>query len=137
MLDGISKVWSAVVSLVVAILSGLGVGSGGLLMIWLTVFEGLGVDSARGLNLLFFVFSASAALVFHLLRRRLNLRMVATLAIFACVGTLVGTYVGAVMDSSLVRRIFGGMLVFSGSYTLISKLRRAGRKTSVSLSQKQ
>lgn len=136
MLDGISKVWSALVSLVIAILSGLGVGSGGLLMIWLTVFEGLGVDSARGLNLLFFVFSASAALVFHLLRRRLNLRMVAVLAVFACVGTLVGTYVGAVINPVLVRRIFGGMLIFSGSYTLISRLRGAGRKRDVTLSQK-
>ncbi len=136
MLDGISKVWSALVSLVIAILSGLGVGSGGLLMIWLTVFEGLGVDSARGLNLLFFVFSASAALVFHLLRRRLNLRMVAVLAIFACIGTLVGTYVGAVINPVLVRRIFGGMLIFSGSYTLISRLRGVGRKSDVTLSQK-
>ncbi len=136
MLDGISKVWSALVSLVIAILSGLGVGSGGLLMIWLTVFEGLGVDSARGLNLLFFVFSASAALVFHLLRRRLNLRMVAVLAVFACVGTLVGTYVGAVINPVLVRRIFGGMLIFSGSYTLISRLRGVGRKSDVTLSQK-
>ena len=112
---------SALAALIIAILSGIGVGSGGLLVIWLTLIEGIGINDARGYNLLFFVFSAGAAFVFHLLRKRLNLKLIAFLALFSCIGTLIGTYFGTVVDSGLIRRIFGGMLTLSGGYTLFGR----------------
>ncbi|MBE6584686.1 MAG: sulfite exporter TauE/SafE family protein [Ruminococcaceae bacterium] len=113
---------SSLVSLLIAVLSGLGVGSGGLLVIWLTMFEGVSPQSARGMNLLFFVFSASAALVFHILRKRLKYRLVLFMAIFACLGTLAGSYLGSMISSDHLRKFFGGMLVVSGGYTLVSKM---------------
>ena len=73
-MNDISKLSSAAVSLFIAILSGLGVGSGGLFVIWLTMVEGVGSIEARGMNLLFFVFSATSALLFHLIRRRIRVR---------------------------------------------------------------
>ncbi len=116
------KLTAATAAFFIALLSGLGVGSGGLLVIWLTMIEGVSPESARGLNLLFFVFSASAAILVHLYRRRINMRLVTVLSLFACLGTLAGTYLSSSVDSGLLRKIFGGMLVFSGGYTLISKL---------------
>lgn len=116
--DPAGAIIAAAVATVIAILSGIGVGSGGLLVIWLTLIEGMGINDARGFNLLFFVFSASAALVFHILRKRLIPRLVVVLALFACVGTLIGTYLGTILDSGIIRRIFGGMLTLSGLYTL-------------------
>jgi len=121
--DPAGAIIAAAVATVIAILSGIGVGSGGLLVIWLTLIEGMGINDARGFNLLFFVFSASAALVFHILRKRLIPRLVVVLALFACVGTLVGTYLGTILDSGIIRRVFGGMLVCSGLYTLFSRRR--------------
>lgn len=118
----------SMVAFVIAILSGLGVGSGGLLVIWLTAIEGLSSISARGLNLLFFVFSAGAALVFHLLRKRLNVRLILFMSVFACVGTLIGSLVGAYISAGLLRKIFGAMLVISGSYTLYSRIFAARRR---------
>jgi uncharacterized membrane protein YfcA len=56
-MDETSKFSSAAVSLFIAILSGLGVGSGGLFVVWLTMVEGVDAIEARGLNLLFFVFT--------------------------------------------------------------------------------
>jgi len=106
----------------IAVLSGLGVGSGGLLVIWLTMIDGIDAESARGLNLLFFVFSASAALLIHLLRGRVKLLLVAFLALFACLGTFAGTYLGAEIDPYWLKKIFGGMLVLSGAYTIIKTL---------------
>ncbi len=103
---------------VIAVLSGLGVGSGGLLVIWLTMVEGMDAERARGINLLFFVFSASAALLVHLLRGRVKFKFVVYLALFACVGTLLGTYLGLILDPAWIKKIFGGMLVVSGLYTL-------------------
>ncbi len=106
----------------IALLSGLGVGSGGLLVIWLTMIEGIDAEAARGLNLLFFVFSASAALTVHLIKKRIKARLVLILSLFACVGTLAGTYLGTMIDPLLLRRIFGGMFLFSGIYSLYGSL---------------
>ena len=114
----------------IALLSGLGIGSGGLLVIWLTMIEGIDAESARGLNLLFFVFSASAALLVHLLKGRVRLRLVLPLSLLACAGTLVGTYIGSLIDPIWIKRIFGGMLVASGVYTLVGNfVEKKRRKT--------
>ena len=116
----------------IAILSGLGIGSGGLLVIWLTMIEGIDAETARGLNLLFFVFSASAALLVHLLKGRVKLRLVAILSLLACVGTFAGTYLGSLIDPLWLKRIFGGMLALSGVYTLVGNLNvMRKRKSSV------
>ena len=48
------KIFGAAIATLIAILSGLGVGSGGLLVIWLTLALGVDAQMARGLNLLFF-----------------------------------------------------------------------------------
>ena len=119
----------------IAVLSGLGVGSGGLLVIWLTMVEGMDAISARGLNLLFFIFSASAALIFHVLRKRLRYRLVIFMAAFACIGTVAGSYVGSYISSSALRHVFGYMLIASGIYTVIGKV-GAGRRPGHTSSQK-
>ena len=119
--NGISLFFAAAVSFFIAILSGLGVGSGGLFVIWLTAAYGVSATQARGMNLLFFVFSASAALFFHYKRRNIDLRLVVFLALFALLGTFVGVYLSKFIDSHWIRRLFGGFLVFSGVYSLFWK----------------
>ncbi len=121
MKDSLTKFTAAAAALFIALLSGLGVGSGGLLVIWLTMIEGVSPERARGLNLMFFVFSAGAALLVHLSRRRIKLGLVAVLAVCACLGTLAGAWLASLIAAGLLRRIFGGMLVLSGAYTIYSK----------------
>ncbi len=112
---------AAVVAFFIAILSGLGVGSGGLFVIWLTAVYGVTATQARGMNLLFFVFSASAALVFHYLKGRVDLGLIFKLAIFAVIGTLGGTWLAKQIDSELLRQLFGIFLIVSGAYSLLGK----------------
>ncbi len=120
------RIVNAAAAFLVAVLSGLGVGSGGLFIIWLTLM-GVGATQARGMNLLFFVFSASAALVFHLKNKRnIDIGLVLYLAAFALLGTVVGGYMGRLIEGDLLRRIFGGLLVLSGCYTLFGK--KLGKK---------
>ena len=57
MSGGWAATFAALVSFFIAVLSGLGVGSGGLFVIWLTAAYGVSATQARGMNLLFFVFS--------------------------------------------------------------------------------
>ena len=49
------------VGIVLGVLSGLGIGGGSLLILWLTFVLGMDHETARGINLLFFVPSAKSA----------------------------------------------------------------------------
>lgn len=109
------------ISMIIAILSGLGVGSGGLFVIWLTEIYGINAVQARGMNLLFFVCSATAAMIVHFLKGKIKPKLVAWLTPFAFLGTIVGIYAGQLINPSLLKKIFGIMLVFAGSLTLFRK----------------
>lgn len=123
-----SKISGAAMAAIIATLSGIGIGSGGLLVIWLTMIEGIDAETARGLNLLFFVFSASAALLVHFLKGRIKTRLVIFLSFLACIGTLIGAYLGSKIDPLLLKRIFGAMLLSSGIYTLIQTLKTGEKR---------
>ena len=129
MSNAYSKLFGAAIATLIAILSGLGVGSGGLLVIWLTMIGGIDAERARGLNLLFFVFSAGAALIVHSIRGRVKPALALITSLFACIGALVGSYIGMRINAYLLKKIFGGMLTLSGSYYLIGMLVKGRKKT--------
>ncbi len=121
----VSLAGTAAVSLLIAVLSGLGVGSGGLFVIYLTELAAASATQARGMNLLFFVFSASAALMLHLKRRKLLPGVILPAALFSLLGTLLGVWVGGMLDAFWLRRVFGAMLVFAGAYSFFKKTKKS------------
>ena len=54
------------VGAVCGVLSGLGIGGGSLLMIWLTALQDLPQRQAQGINLLYFLPTAGTSLLFHI-----------------------------------------------------------------------
>lgn len=101
-----------------AALAGLGVGSGGLLVIYLTLVAGIDQHMAQGINLLFFLFSGGAALSVHLTHRHLCPGAILLLTVFGIGGSFLGASLARLLPPLLLRRLFGGMLVFSGLLTL-------------------
>ncbi len=113
-----NNISNAIAAFIVAILSGLGVGSGGLLMIWLTGISGYSPVEARSINLLFFLFCAGSALLIHIKQRKMNFRFIITSALFGIMGTLIGTWLGMAVSPEIIKKVFGGMLILSGLYSL-------------------
>ena len=118
---------SVTVSFFIAALSGLGVGSGGLFVIWLTATASASITTARGLNLLFFVFSAGGALIVHIKRKRIVPSLVILPATLAALGTVIGSLFGSLASPILLKRMFGIMLLSSGIRTLFSQNEKSGR----------
>ena len=102
----------------IAMLSGLGVGSGGLLVIYLTLFEGVPQLRAQGINLVFFIFSAGASMLAHLLHRRILFPLCILLILCGVPGTLVGSLLASALPGALLRRIFGAFLILAGTLTM-------------------
>lgn len=105
-------------------LSGMGIGGGGLLVIYLTLIRNMDQIGAQGINLYFFLFASVAALFVHCKRRNINYKMILFLAAFGMPAALVGGYSASVADPDAVRKIFGGMLILAGGTSLM----RAGKK---------
>lgn len=107
------------VTFLIAVLAGLGVGSGGLLVIYLTLACGVPQLRAQGINLAFFIVSAAASVALQLRRAKPDAAVLSVLAVFGIAGALLGSRAAGFADPGLLRRAFGGILALSGAYTLI------------------
>lgn len=112
-----------IVFFIIATLSGMGVGSAGLLVVWLTVFDSVPQLAAQGLNLFFFLFSSSASLLIHVKRRKMFWGVIGVMTATGAVGALVGSFLANRFDAALLGRLFGGMLLVSGGLSLFRSVR--------------
>lgn len=109
--------------LICGVLSGLGVGGGTLLMVWMTAVAGVAQKSAQGINLLYFLPTAACALLFHIKNRLIRPRVVLPAILAGCVSAAGAAAVAAAMDTGLLRRLFGGFLIVVGVTELFSRQR--------------
>ena len=108
-----------IASLLLGALAGMGIGGGGLLVIYLTLVKDFDQINAQAINLLFFIFAAASSLAVHAKKRKMDIRLISIFAVSGIVGSLVGTGITALIPSELTRKLFGAMLMISGAVTLI------------------
>ncbi len=100
------------------ILAGMGVGGGGLLVIYLTMFDGVEQRTAQGANLFFFLFASGAAMLYHINKRKINVMFVMICFVFGSAFAVLGSHLAALVHPELLRRIFGAMLILAGGVSL-------------------
>lgn len=105
-------------------LSGLGVGGGSLLVVWLTAVLAAEPRLAQGMNLLFFLPAALCACFFHIRRKKLPWSLVLPAAGAGCLTAALGAFLAGRMDTDLLRKFFGGLLLLTG----LSELFRRPKK---------
>jgi uncharacterized membrane protein YfcA len=111
-----------IAAFLIAALAGLGVGSGGLLVVYLVLIKGLEQLPAQGMNLAFFIFAAGAALIIHFKKRKMDFYTLAVMILFGVIGSLIGTKLSGIIDPTILRKIFGGVFTAAGIYTFFSSI---------------
>lgn len=111
------------IATVLGFLSGLGIGGGSLLILWLTL--GLNMDPARArcINLLFFLPCALIACCFRWKQGMLNWKTIIPAAICGCIGTTVFSLVS--VDTKILKKLFGGLLLITGIRELLYQPKQA------------
>lgn len=109
------------VALLIGVLAGLGVGSGGLLIVYLTAVDGMNQLTAQGTNLAFFAFALGAALLVHLRKKELSLPVLGFLVIFGALGAFLGSLVARGVDTDFLRIALGMLLLVMGAVSLVRK----------------
>ena len=108
-MNELSALFDFIAALATGTLAGLGVGGGGLLVLWLTFVTGTEQLAAQGMNLVFYITASLASLPIHIKSRRL-VSCGIILGLTGAAGAVIGCIAPASLESSLLRRIFGGFL---------------------------
>ena len=103
-----------IVGAVLGFLSGLGVGGGSLLILWLTLMQAVDPTVARGINLLFFLPCALIAAIFRWKQGSLPLKKIYPAILTGCASALVFSAVGTRLNTAILKKLFGGLLMITG-----------------------
>ncbi len=115
------NILDTIVAFFASALAAMGVGGGGLLVIYLTLVRGMEQIGAQGINLFFFLFGAFPALCVHMFKRKINVGMLIPLCVFGVIGTLFGYFILTILPIALLRKAFGALLLVSGVTALFKK----------------
>lgn len=110
-----------IAAIICGFLSGLGIGGGSILMVYLTAMAALSQTVAQGINLLYFLPTSAAAIIFHSKNRfiRWNLVIFAIMGGVACAAA--AAFLSRLIPTDVLQKIFGGFLLLVGIYELQDK----------------
>ena len=103
------------------VLSGFGIGGGSLLMVYMTALLHMEQRTAQAINLLFFLPTAAASLIFHVKGRQVQWRATIPAVLAGLVAAAGSAWAATMLDAALLRRIFGVFLLFVGVSELLKK----------------
>ena len=106
---------------VTGVLSGFGVGGGTLLLIYMTAFAGVEQHLAQGVNLLYFLPTAATALPSHIKNGYIEKGTALPAIAAGLAGTALAAWCATALDVGLLRRFFGGYLLYIGLRELFRK----------------
>lgn len=101
------------ISAALGFLSGLGIGGGSLLIIWLTLIVHADYISAKYINLLFFLPPALISTAVHLARKKLPVRKILAAALAGSASAALFTILSSSWNVEILRKLFGVLLLLT------------------------
>ena len=99
---------------VTGILSAFGIGGGSLLLIYLTAFAGMSQHQAQGINLLYFLPAAAAALPAHKKNGLLDRKTILPAILAGLAAAAATAFLSNSLDTRLLKKLFGVFLLYIG-----------------------
>lgn len=119
---------SGVLALAAAFLSGLlasmGLGGGMILILYLTLIEGVSQRSAQGINLVFFLPIAALAMIIHCRAGLADIEKLLPAIISGCVTGAIFSFAAGRIESELLSKLFGGFVIAFGAATAYKALKK-------------
>ena len=115
----------ALIGFATGILSAWGIGGGTLLLLCMTLFLGVEQQAAQGINLLYFLPSAAAALFFHRKNGYLEKDVVKNAIPLGTLCALAAAWCATSVDITVFRKPFGIFLLYAGISMLIKKEKKS------------
>lgn len=119
----------ALIAALCAALSGMGVGGGGLLLIYLTLFSDMAQRRAQFYNLLFFIAASLFSMPVHAVKRHIEPRVVALISLGGVAGSVAGSIFCRAAGDDLLGYFLGAFLFATGAFSFFGagKNKRRGK----------
>ena len=114
-------IWGIVAGFVSGIIGAMGLGGGGVLLIYLSAFLGVDQLKAQGINLLFFIPIGTISVIIYGIKREIRWKKVGLFALFGLIGAVIGFFLSKFLGAEITAKIFGGLLVFLGLKQIFKK----------------
>lgn len=115
---------SLIVGIILGFLTGLGTGGGSLLVLWLTLAVGMDSAIARTVNLMFFLPAALIATLLRLRKGCIPWRKIILPIIAGSASAGLFAMIGSHLDTSVLEKPFGILLIFMGLRELFYRERK-------------
>ena len=117
---------SIIVGTLLGFLSGLGIGGGSLLIIWLTVVLGTDPLAARSMNLLFFIPSALIVCFLRVKQKQLHIKPLLPAILAGCTAAGIFSWLSTTVDVEILKKLFGTVLIAAGLRELFYREKEKG-----------
>lgn len=99
----------------------MGLGGGAVLIIHLALFTDTSQLKSQGINLLFFIPIALAAVTVYSLKKNIKWRLVLKTSVWGLVGSAAGLMLTDSIGGEITGKIFGGLLIIMGGLEIFGK----------------
>lgn len=96
------------------IIGAMGMGGGAVLIIYLTLMADIGQVKAQGINLIFFIPIAVAALIVYSKRGEIKWKTTLPIAAGGIIGAGLGFWLTDIIGADILGKFFGGFLILLG-----------------------
>lgn len=116
-----TSIWAAIAGFLSGVFGAMGLGGGGVLIIYLTGIIDTEQALAQGINLLFFIPCAIIAIIMHAKKKLIDFKLAALLALVGLAGAAIGSYAACFLCSKILSKIFAVLLLIMSVLQLKKK----------------
>lgn len=114
-------VYNILAALFSGIAGAMGLGGGGVLVLYLTLILNEKQLTSQGINLLFFLPCAALSVIIHTRKRLIKWRELLPIIIGGVLGVALGAWLAFYVATDILGKLFGGFLLLIGLKELFSK----------------
>lgn len=111
----------ALASILSAIISSMGMGGGGILMVYFSMFTNVSHSNAQGINLLFFLPLAIISIFIYNKKGLIDKKIAKEFSIFGIIGGTIGAIISYFISNYYLSKMFAIFLLFIGVKELFKK----------------
>lgn len=102
------------IGIISGIVTGLGMGGGSILILFLTMFMNIAQHAAQAANLIFFIPTSISAIYVYIKNKKVDSKIGLKLLYTVIIGSIIGSYLTKFIDSSSLRKYFGIFVLIVG-----------------------
>ena len=99
----------------------MGLGGGGVLVLYLTLCLNMPQIKAQGINLIFFVPCAVIAIILHSKNKLIDWKKTIPVILGGIIGVVIGMMIVNIISTDLLSKLFAGLLIIMGIHEFFSR----------------